>query len=706
MSDIEEPKRDFSLLLEFPPDIWASIADLLPAEQLGRLKLTGSKSVWQRLRTINTVTRIILGQDFVHFQRWPAFLRDFPSVRELSIMHYNEQWCLDCGARLDLMPSTLRKLTLKLNPTVLPLFFCGEGDKPLYMADHVPLLEYFDLGMEWGQPSGVHPGSDFQRIFTLWDSKLPWLTRLPTSLTSLKVTYWNPKTPLPTSLIHLHVQNVIEYDRLSTTTLEIPPNLESIKCGTLYGADIIIPKLPASIVVLEAGYLNATHNKQYPAWMSIMPKSLITLECDVMHESRSPFGITPNLTLACQSLRELTLNTLPTEHWHCLPQTLCKLVFKNFLITSSTVSRSLSHPLDNTKTTFVTVPIELLPRSITHLDVDVEYSEIILLDSNTDRSESSQSHSEFFPPNLTFFRARNLQFTLDTAIALPPTLTTLEVEYFDNRLYEYLPRGLEQLVSTQTMMTADSVKFLPSSLTSLHLELTSCDYQWIDPYTAEPMDAGQLMVTYPHIYQNSMTCFCEANLAFPQNLKYLYLQGFSLDDHLSSLMPMYLQELNLSDSPSVLTNAFFPSLPRYLTTLYLQIDVEITGECFEDLPRSLTELHLPKCGKVANSAIKHLPQNLQVLGMNEATQLTEICLIDFPRSLESLRLRDTSITRRAFPDLPYKIQSKLNNRPQPVFETMSWCVNGGSIIQKQVKTGPVQGFFKAVSEFITSLNTF
>ena len=81
----EASQHEVSCFVNFPPEIWANLATYLSGEQLGRIKMTGSKSLWNKLRSPRVVTSVKLGDDFINFKSWPAFLNEFTSLEQLSI---------------------------------------------------------------------------------------------------------------------------------------------------------------------------------------------------------------------------------------------------------------------------------------------------------------------------------------------------------------------------------------------------------------------------------------------------------------------------------------------------------------------------------------------------------------------------------------------------------------------------------------------
>lgn len=136
---MDAQKSAFHFAMEFPPDIWAYIVCFLPGEQLGRLKMTGATSFWCKLRRPHVVKSVILGADYLHFKRWPAFLNEFPSLEKLVIHGKDATWWSDLGIRLDLMPYTLRKLQLKGIGSIS--FFVGENVRISTLTNFFPALK-------------------------------------------------------------------------------------------------------------------------------------------------------------------------------------------------------------------------------------------------------------------------------------------------------------------------------------------------------------------------------------------------------------------------------------------------------------------------------------------------------------------------------------------------------------------------------------
>ena len=116
---MDTPGTPFRMIHKFPIDILAAIVLFVPGEDIGRLLMTGSKSLWSILTCRNVVKSVKLGNDGIRYQSWPAFMNEFPSLESLHVDNKYEQWWSALGLTLNQLPSTLRNLSLVVKASLV-----------------------------------------------------------------------------------------------------------------------------------------------------------------------------------------------------------------------------------------------------------------------------------------------------------------------------------------------------------------------------------------------------------------------------------------------------------------------------------------------------------------------------------------------------------------------------------------------------------
>lgn len=224
------PNYRIPSIAKLPVDILASIVLFVPGEDLGRLKMTGSKSLWHILRCPNLVKSVKLGNHGLQFKSWPAFMNEFPSLGSLRIDNESAQWWSDLGLSADQLPPTLRNLSLLQDDLKDPgHFFVNKATSDtIHLDEHLPHLQSLKLR---------------EHLPTNFD----WVAYCPPSLTNLDVRYWSPEIAPPSSLLR--------FKCINGTPSVLPPTLESVSIERFSHS---LPALTSLSAVLGKGELILT----------------------------------------------------------------------------------------------------------------------------------------------------------------------------------------------------------------------------------------------------------------------------------------------------------------------------------------------------------------------------------------------------------------------------------------------------------------
>lgn len=637
---METPKRRLSWLESFPPDIWAYFAWYLPGEQIGRLMMTGATLLCERLKFPGVVKIITLGEGYLCFKSFPAFLRELPSLEELIIESYTMNWSDNPGITIDMLPSGLRKLELDYSSGSRNLF--GEPGSSFMLCKHLPRLETLNLYLEIANDSWM-PSNQ--------------------SLTKLHLTHWGGDVELPPSLIHFAAGTA----ELSTQTLvsKLPPSLESFEVFSLAGLELVLPLLPPSTQKLML-YRTEYADGRTPSRKLVkqLPKSLTRLEVDINFES------TPELiSLLPSTLTELWLiHVLPCSAWKLLPPQLRRLTFVTpyplILPSTSTENPEIQHEI-------MALPFDSLPRSITRLELIFPVDRVYFCDL------PSAYNPSYFPPQLTYISIPGIQLFPATVKLLPSSLTYLKVGNFCERVCQHLPNSLKTLISTRALMSPNLFKFLPKSLTHVELKIIDSEDVWFDEITGEAIFTVSTLPEYTTHMNCLSTCFdWKDPHPLPPTLTYLSVRDDSEfgDSFLKNQQLPNLQTLKLGAN---FTDLSIHLLPPHLTYLGLWNSSSISGKSFSFLPRTLTYLQLRSSESIFDADIQHLPRALKAVILNSAIHLTNSCIPDLPPHLEVLNLlRNSQITPSSFPSFPYSLRA-YHSDPRARF--LTWEIYEGRI---------------------------
>jgi len=240
---------------------------------------------------------------------------------------------------IDQLPSTLRNLFLIVKELDWARWYTG-------WSTHFSCDRFFKSKTTY--PIRLDECLPHLETLEIWDKQatsFDWVSSCPPTLTSLYVYHWMPNVALPSSLIHF------------SSVKQVPPafpfSLESLRCEQYSNSLPALTSLTSRIP--KVGYLAKPED----------------------------FGSLP------RSLTKLDLNSdLPPETWLSLPHSLKSLSFN--LSDHALMSRVGGIHQGNT------IPLELLPKSITELSIAGEYRQTWFV---------SGCSSSLFPPRLTSFKA-------------------------------------------------------------------------------------------------------------------------------------------------------------------------------------------------------------------------------------------------------------------------------------------------------------
>lgn len=612
------PIQEFSWLKLFPLDIWAYITCYLSGEHLGRLKMTGSMSLWNKLKATKSVK---LERDSLQFEVWPSFLKDLRSIEELSVRTNTMiQWPVS-GIKLDSMPATLRKLQIQGRIDDFSNFFVAQGGGTLNLDEYIPHLEVLYLNQ------ASVPGNS-------------WMAHSPKSLTKLSIPSWNGSVALPPTVIRLKT-----YKMYFSDGVKLPPQLETLVVEEMVGLDLLVHCLPPTLLKLHIFQVpSATESTS----IAHLPRTMTSLIIPYCHLPDHPVS-----SLPC-TLTKFGLSTgIPPSKWSSLPPNIKHLSLVISWPPSPVASNSTPKANDNHE--IPVIPFETLPQSVRHLTV----MNVSLPNAIFCGPPSNTALPPYFPTHLTYLNIARFHLSPGAAKQLPSSLTHLQVSGICEKICELLPTGLLQLMAYHTLVSQNLFKFLPKSLTYLYLTCAADYDPWFNYSTGETIDSISKLPEY-NTHENYGGNIDWSKIRLPPNLTQLNLVEFvDLTD--SFIMEQRLPNLlffNLRETV-YFTDLSIPYLSRHLSTLDLASSSDISGKCFKLLPRSLIWLNLNASVSIFDSDIQHLPRTLQQLHLDDAVELTDSCVLDLPPNLEKLSVASNkNISPSSFPNMPYRLHSR------------------------------------------------
>lgn len=586
---MDGPNSGFGLIHKLPIDILAGIVFFVPGEDIGRLKMTGSKSFWSILKCPNVVKSVKLGDDGIRFKSWPAFMNELASLESLRIENENVQWWSDLGLSIDQLPSALRKLSLLVKGVRWASYFFvnKKTSDRIHLNEHLPHLQELEL---WD-----YEATDFD-----------WVYSCPPSLTSLNVYQWKPEIPLPSSLIHFKsTHEVPKVVPLSLETLDLVLHLPHS-----------LPNLTSlSVSRLVDDFLSQ------PERVSELPRSLTELNLDFWDSSG--FG-------ECLS---------PTT-WPFLPPNLRTLsLYGNFACCAAT-SRQID-PISGATHRVRTYPLELLPKSLTKLSIgDIFEIEPLLVPG---------SSPSLFPPHLKSLDASGLILGPDAAKQLPSSLTYLSTCNFYEQLSEHLPEGLTHLKYRHALPSPKAIKYLPKALTCFDSGFPLNQEECFDFKTGKMVP----IPSFPEFSVSCFAClpanvtsltlwgYKDLNDDFfkNQNLPNLLSLNFSGDDLSDTSIPLlnrHMTSLNIGTA-SRITGKCFKDLPRTLTQLTLDGSSSIFDEDIPHLPSVLKYIIIDSATHLSDACIRDFPRSCKNIRIGKNEKISQRCIPDLPLIMASYR---------------------------------------------------------------------
>ena len=240
---------------------------------------------------------------------------------------------------------------------------------------------------------------------------------------------------------------------------------------------------------------------------------------------------------------------------------------------------------------------------------------------------SSYWRKFIFEKKLLILEAKPETLSLEYMQQLPKTLHCFifnsfgQKVPFDDSFIKYLPSSLQYLEIPYSLITDNSIKSLPSTLTNLSLS-----------------DCGKL--------SDSFTQFLPSTLQY-LNLAYTNITGVGFEHLPKSLIHLQL------DGCSKLTSSCLKFLPQSLKHLSLA-NLKFGDSSLQYLPQSLTHLSLFGWDSLSNESIKYLPSSLKELDLR-STNLNDDCISLLPRTLQLLIL-PSNITDKGLKQLSTQLQ--------------------------------------------------
>jgi hypothetical protein len=629
-----------------PPEIWGSITDYLGAEHIGIFKLTGDKALWRRLTAPRAVKRLKFEFIQVFQEFWPGFVNELRFVEDIEIDGVGHPYWQNMPISLQVMPKKLRKLSILIRYSSS---FYQNSDGAYSIKEYLPCLEELNTTMS------ITPSST-------------WQAHLPDTLTHLTLDEWCLDRHLPPSLTSLKA------GRLTRTTSDkppvFPPQLVKFECLGLMSIPGSLDALPTSLRKLSA----KTHDRGFEFnEVEKLPREITDLEISLRY-SYSILSCPPSslpIIAWPSALTRLSLKILSMVMWKWLPQTLNILILA--LIPSDEIGGS--H-----------ICFEDLPKSLTHLKVGFEEPTLIDCSGVSEPQKgllnSESEHSQLFPPKLKLLECENAQFTLEAAKQIPRSVTLLHILQVDSDVCGALPNNsLQGLIVSGCIVTAELLKNLPRSLTSLVLPIIHEGQIWIVVEDGGPATYADLARSNPEKYGHKIediSMLWQEGYVFPPSLTHLQLPGHEyLDDRFVSSLPTKL-EFGDFQSSLFISDLSIHALPRGLTSLNLSDTRLVTSKSFKDLPRPLVFLSLASSSEIYDQHIKDLPRGLGTVHLNNAILLTNFCIQDLPRSIEELSMEHNElITSDSFHAFPPRMRTRSAYNS---FRAATWQIENGEVI--------------------------
>jgi len=587
---MKKPNQDSSILENFPTDIWAYLAIHLTGEQLGRLKMTGAKLLWLKLTHPRVVKSVHIGTDFLILKSWPAFLKEFPSIENLTIHIKSQRWWSELDLRLASMPPTLKKLKFRGWGSV-GKFFSG---KKISLKKLVPQLEVLDLG---------HITTPNHR----------WLLTAG-CLTKLKSWKWTFRSSLLPRGLQVVEVNYLLFD---DTKDALPPALCKLDIfeGEISDRNVFafLPRSMTSVTLPRLGFSIA----KSPDIVSQLPRTLTELSIQAH---------------------------LPSSAWKYLPPSLQKLSFY--------ADEPPQYPEKRGLVTYDPCPLETLPRSITHLETSAHkptlwyppsdislptYFPPRLTTLNIAMNHLSPEGAKLLPSSILSLHLANLCEQI--CKHLPKGLTSLKARsvLVGPNLIKLLPKSLTRLRMTYPLQDDLWIDYN----TGINLKRVSKrpEYPAHQEYCRSENWGSDIFP--PNLIRLVFHWHCYGvGDSFLEKQKLPNLLELKLDKtcHITN---RYIPHLNphlvslVIGSPSI-TGECFRHLPRSLTHLKLETS-SIQDSDIQHLPRGLKTLYMDDANDLTSCCVADFP-DLVYLSLYENFEIEQSSLPNFPYTLRSRQL--------------------------------------------------------------------
>ena len=430
------------MLSVFHPEVICLVADRIPGHSLGRLWLSGDKSLQKSLGSAGGVTSFKLELDNLYYHGWPHLVEKFPHLVDFSLVtgpYYHNNSLLE--PKMDSLPRNLRSIEVNESGAATALINFLHANPA-----HFPHLESLKVAKSF-LPFDAPPLEGYTRLQTLLLEKVIALdvASLPPSLTSLSfnaVSIILPEGVMFPSRLETLVFATDGWSYPETLHSSIPASLTALVALT--GPGINEEELPqlTNGIKFDLGYFKPSLPSTSANDISELPSTTTELRIEG-HRGQPVIGIQsfpPSLT-------SLVIGFLSYELASLLPKTLKSL--------DTRLPPLIGH---------------LLPQELTDLQIDFSADVDLNVLVSLPPTLTSLSMSSTTPlavknrPTLTLELAEGLPRKLDS-------LTLQEISIEDPLAFEHLPPSLKRLNLKCGSLPLLSMKHAPSSLRTVFLRV-------------------------------------------------------------------------------------------------------------------------------------------------------------------------------------------------------------------------------------------
>lgn len=638
-----------SSLLFFPTDILESLCELISAQDLGHLLLTGNTVLRSKLRAVIRSVRVTYGPGVR--PTWPKIL--FSSLSRLESvdlgMHerfsdYNYMVYNTNFADLPKSLKTIRIGELSFSPSKYPLSRYTERHLPSSADERTSNILDLDLKAEF--PKLEHLYTHHQSTTAKNDPNHFLYASLPlVSLQLYTLSSW-AISQLPSTLTYLKLR-ILHAD--STDEINFPPNLQTLQVAlplTFKSKRYVLPKLPSDLLDLEISFptLSADDLAKVPQGvkklkigqvgvsvpfptteegaaavlpphlehlglvsiqipfsnLSMLPKALKTLHLSNQPAIGSNWGnLPPTLVELCASW----IRRLKPNDWKLLPRTLRRMLTPEQIEARGNISQ---------KWPVVYLPEDApyladLPPNIERLSIHIDFSSILDLEAvereqeksvsmlhlDANASTKSKGFKGVLPPGIKTMTIEvgELALKLANKVVVPAILEALASH----------PHKIDVSVILADISTEDTWEHpffsFSSDSTIIHESKNRTKFSSLVPPTSSPSSK-----------QSTTTRIA--------NLKFLEISSYiAVPESWVQALPEEIEEFALSPqngSPSLTNGSILRYLPSSLTIISVTVQNIAEGDLCS-LPRGLLKLVAscpPENATYPESDLQYLPRYL------------------------------------------------------------------------------------------------